>query len=510
MKFGLATPLHWEIRKLEEISLIVRGASPRPKGDPRYFGGKIPWITIRDINREKGKYLTQTVEGVTELGAERSRLLKHGTLILSNSGSVCIPKILKVEGCIHDGFLAFQWLCAGVEKSFLYHLFNHIREIVKNAFDQGITQVNLNTKTVKDFEIPIPPLNEQKRIVAKIEALQARTRKAREALAKVEPLLEQLKQAVLAAAFRGDLTAQWRSENPDVEPADQLLTRIRSARRKAWEEAELAKMTAKGKAPKNDKWKQRYKEPFSPKGHVNKKWGAWPRVDEVGDVTLGRQRAPRFHTGPNMIPYLRVANVFEDRIDISDVMEMHFSDKDFQRFSLKPGDILLNEGQSLELVGRPAKFNGEVSPCCFTNTLIRYRSSEEIDEDYAFLAFLWQMKTGQYIAIASRSVNIAHLGRERFAGLTFPLVQLKEQKVIVQKVRAVLDAHQLLIRHVKLLEEKLDQLDQAILEKAFRGELVPQDPDDEPASVLLDRIAAEKAAQAAVKPKRRRRVAAVT
>src|SRR5690349_7604103 len=96
-------PDRWEWVTVAHLSEVVRGASPRPKGDPKYFGGSIPWIMISDITRQPGKYLSATRETVTDEGAARSRLIKKGSLILSNSGSVCIPKILAIDGCIHDG-----------------------------------------------------------------------------------------------------------------------------------------------------------------------------------------------------------------------------------------------------------------------------------------------------------------------------------------------------------------------------------------------------------------------
>src|SRR6185437_4842046 len=91
----------------------------------------------------------------------------------------------------------------------------------------------------------------------------------------------------------------------------------------------------------------------------------WARVDAVGEVKLGRQRSPEHHQGKHMRPYLRVANVFEDRIDLSNVLEMNFTPKEFETFRLRYGDILLNEGQSLEWVGRPAMFRGELPGACF-------------------------------------------------------------------------------------------------------------------------------------------------
>ena len=126
---------------------------------------------------------------------------------------------------------------------------------------KGTAQKGVYLKTLSQMPFVIAPLSEQRRIVAKIETLQERSRKARAALEAIPPLLEQFRQSVLAAAFRGDLTADWRAQHPDVEPASVLLDRIRAERRRRWEEAELSKMQAKGKMPKDEKWKERYKEP---------------------------------------------------------------------------------------------------------------------------------------------------------------------------------------------------------------------------------------------------------
>lgn len=145
------------------------------------------------------------------------------------------------------------------------------------------------------------------------------------------------------------------------------------------------------------------------------------KVAEVGDVQLGRQRSPKFHSGPNMCPYLRVANVYDDRIDTRDVMEMHFDEMDFQKFVLAPGDILLNEGQSRELVGRPAMFRGEVARCCFTNSLIRFRAGEATSNEFALKLFQHYLRSGEFQQISKWTTNIAHLGAVRFAAMNFPL-----------------------------------------------------------------------------------------
>src|SRR5262245_43358613 len=126
----------------------------------------------------------------------------------------------------------------------------------------------------------------------------------------------------------------------------------------------------------------------------------WTSVEEVGEVQLGRQRSPEHHTGAHMRPYLRVANVFEDRIDTRHVLEMNFSPAEFERYRLEPGDILLNEGQSLDLVGRPAMYRGEVPGSCFQNTLIRFRPRSGVLSKYALLVFRSYLHRGRFQQIA--------------------------------------------------------------------------------------------------------------
>jgi hypothetical protein len=140
---------------------------------------------------------------------------------------------------------------------FWYH---RLKALPLAELNRATALPGLNRQDAYDLEITLPPLAEQRRIVAKIEVLQERSRRTQEALSEVGPLLEQFRQSVLAAAFRGDLTADWRAAHPNVEPASELLQRIRAERRRRWEQAELAKYAAKGqKPPKN--WQEKYKEP---------------------------------------------------------------------------------------------------------------------------------------------------------------------------------------------------------------------------------------------------------
>jgi type I restriction enzyme S subunit len=364
-------------------------------------------------------------------------------------------------------------------------------------FYTGTTIKHLTGTALSDVLFPIPPLPEQHRIVEKIEELFSDLDAGVSALQRAKANLKRYRASVLKSAVEGRLTEEWRKEHPQSEDGQMLLDRILRERREKWEKGQLAQFKKKGKEPPKN-WQSKYEEPSAPDTselpELPEGW-VWARVDQVGKVQLGRQRAPQHHTGTHMRPYLRVANVFEDRIDLSDVMEMNFTPDEFPVYELHPGDILLNEGQSMELVGRPAMYRGELPGVCFTNSLVRFQAYDCLDRNYALFAFLAFLKTGRFQKIASITVNIAHLGAGRFAELPFPLPPLAEQQQIVALVEerlSQIDSAEKTI-DAELIRSK--RLRQSILKRAFEGKLVPQDPKDEPASILLERIKASKEAE---------------
>ncbi len=500
---------HWEWTRLGEVMSVIRGASPRPKGDPKYFGGNIPWIMIADVTRADGKFLYKTRESVTDLGATKSRHLAKGALILSNSGTVCVPKFLAVDGCIHDGFVTFPDIPTGIDADFLYHLFLRLRPLAIETFRQGMTQVNLNTDIVRNLSLPIPPANEQRRIVAKIEALQERSRKAREALSEVGPLLEQFRQSLLAAAFRGDLTADWRAENPDVEPASQLLTRIRQERRERWEQAELAKYEIKGKKPPKG-WKEKYKEPEpvddSELPELPEGW-SWESLELLCPAEYPIVYGiilPGPHV-PDGVPFVRPADISSDgQIEFEKLPRTspEIAQK-YHRASLEAGDLIFSVVGTIGkwLIAPPELTGGNI-----TQSSVRIRPFDPITPIFILRSLqsssvVRQMERLQF-GNAVQRLNVEHMRR-----LAIPLPPAAEAKEISRIVESSLGAIRQHFANVEESKIELAQLDQSILAKAFRGELVPQDPNDEPASVLLYRIHKERdaAGKKAKMPARRKR-----
>lgn len=347
--------------------------------------------------------------------------------------------------------------------------------------NHGATRDGINTSQLVDMPVALPPMHEQRRIVAKLEALQARSRRAREALDAVPPLLEKLRQSILAAAFRGDLTKDWRAKNKNVEPATELLKRIRTERRKKWEESELAKMKAKGKAPTDDKWKSKYKEPepvdITGLPALPEGW-CWASVEELSTkVVDGVHKKPNYV--PTGIPFLTVKNLTAGPgISFDDVSFVTQADHEefIKRTDPERGDLLISKDGTLgvtRLVRTDAVFSIFVSLAVVKPVL---RTMGEYLEG-AFLSPFFQEK---FKATGSGLLHI-HLVDLRASAL--PIAPLEEQPLVAVRASealARLDQHA--GRHDDIVKS-LTTLERAMLAKAFRGELVPQDPSEEPAGV---------------------------
>jgi type I restriction enzyme, S subunit len=164
-------------------------------------------------------------------------------------------------------------------------------------------------------------------------------------------------------------------------------------------------------------------------GQIPKEWEL-VTVEGAGEVRLGRQRSPAYERGQHMCPYLRVANVFDGFIDYSDILLMNFEPAEREIYGVAPGDVLLNEGQSLELVGRSAIFEGQSGEYCFQNTLVRFRCNETTIPEFCQAVFKSWLDRGGFTSVARQTTSVAHLGADRFAKMPFPRPKIDEQQRI--------------------------------------------------------------------------------
>lgn len=191
--------------------------------------------------------------------------------------------------------------------------------------------------------------------------------------------------------------------------------------------------------------------------------------EEAGAIEFWLLGEPNDHVTFHKYPSLWTANVFEVRSDLTDGKEMNFAPEEQKTFRLEYGDILLNEGQSPHLVGRPAMWRSEIKGACFQNTLLRFRASAAVLPAYALIIFRAQLHARRYMTIAKITTNIAHLGAQRFAAVEFPLAPLAEQHRIVAEVDRRFSVLDQVEATVNSSLRRCGQLRQAVLKRAFGG-----------------------------------------
>lgn len=494
-------PDGWENFKLIELCDIARGGSPRPIKDFLTDSENgINWIKIGDASNSS-KYIYETKEKIKPEGITKSRFVEVGDFLLSNSMSFGRPYILKTNGCIHDGWLVLKNKFGLFDQDYLYYFLSSSATYSQfNNLAKGSTVKNLNTKLVSDVKVILPPLNEQKRIVEKIDRLNTHSRRSQEALAEIPQLIEQFRQSVLAAAFRGDLTADWRKQNPDVEPASVLLERIKEERRHKWEEAELEKMRAKGQEPRNDKWKSKYKgisEHNIPSLKTNiKSWQyVFPEilsVDESYALAIGpfgsNLKVEDYRT--EGVPLVFVREIRTEKFgDHSTKFITSEKSNSLKAHMVKGGDLLITKMG--DPPGDTAIYPRENPDAIITADCIKWSLNPNLTSSEFLKYWLRAKPMREEILQETKGVAQQKLSLKRFKTIPIPIPPIEEQKKIIEYINTLfsyLDSLQFEFDNSQAL---LDQLNQSILAKAFRGELVPQDPNDEPASVLLERIRAE-------------------
>jgi type I restriction enzyme, S subunit len=476
-------PQGWVTSRIGDTLTIVRGISfPKESKRSTFTEGYIACLRTANVQKDV-EWDDLWFIPLQYIQNEDKKVTINDILISTANSSNLVGKVSLVKSMPYPStlgaFISLIRTPISLNPKFIYYQLasSEIQEKFRSGASTTTNISNISNKIIENIVLNISPFQEQHRIVTKIEELLTQLDAGVASLKKVQAQLKRYRQAVLKDAFEGRLTKEWRAEHKwEMEPASKLLNKINnSVKQKTRRKFDIQNPLDVNSQP-----------------NLPKEW-ILTQVQDVGDVQLGRQRAPEHHYGPNMRPYLRVANVFENCIDISDVKSMNFTNMEFDTYRLQYGDILLNEGQSKELVGRPAMFRNEIRDACFQNTLVRFRVYEGIIPEYALHLFLFYLQNGRFLKIASQSTNIAHLGAERFAKMSFPLAPYIEQKEILFEI----DRHFSQIDHLEqtitVSLRQAESLRHSILKRAFEGKLVPQDPNDEPASILLERIKAEKA-----------------
>ncbi|MEP1080138.1 restriction endonuclease subunit S [Leptolyngbya sp. PL-A3] len=464
-------------------------------------------IDLTDIQRVR---LPQGVEGT------RSRVQK-GDILLSITADIgmigLVPENFeeayinqhvalarpfpKLNAAFLAWYLAAQY---GAQKQFL-------------ELQRGATKTGLGLDDIRAIKIPLPPRREQERIVEKIEELFTQLDAGVELLKKLKKKLKRYRQAVLKAAVEGKLTQEWREAHRDtLEPASVLRDRILKERREKWEADQLAQMQAKGKLPKDDSWKKKYKEPTPPKTadlpELPDGW-IWVSLEQVS-WDCGYGTSEKCDYSFSGYPVLRIPNLVEGKIVLDDLKFALGAKSSNLSNSLATGDLLvIRTNGSRDLIGRAALVTQNYEkPHFFASYLIRFRIVNTEDLPY-WVSQIWHYsRIRQWIeSAAATSAGQYNVSLTTLNNLALELPPSAEQKRIHEELEQCFSIINQIEKSIEKNLKRAERLRQSILKQAFEGKLVPQDPNDEPASVLCDRIKAEKAKrEAEMKAKRKNTV----
>lgn len=428
-----ALPQGWEEATLSDVAALEMGQSPA------------------------GEFTNIEGQGLPLIGgaADYSGGVLAPSRFTSAPTKICAPGdiILCIRATIGKSALADREYCLGrgvaglrpnIDSDWLQWKFVESASAL-DAAGVGTTFRQIDKRTLQNWPISLPPLAEQRRIVAKIDSLTSKSRRARDHLDHIPRLVQKYKQAILAAAFRGDLTCEWREEQGLPEPRSVLL-------------GDVAEGFNYGSAAKSAK--------------------------------EGR------------VPVLRMGNIQDGKLNWADLV---FTDDaaEIEKYRLKEGDVLFNRTNSPALVGKTALFTGE-REAIYAGYLIRVRCKSELLP--AFLTYCLNAPNGRSYSweVKTDGVSQSNINAKKLAAFRFDLPSTEEQAEIVRRIEAALSWINRITADATRARKLIDHLDQSLLAKAFKGELVPQDPTDEPASALLDRIRAERAAAPKAKPGRRK------
>ncbi|MBD2123603.1 restriction endonuclease subunit S [Trichocoleus sp. FACHB-262] len=375
--------------------------------------------------------------------------------------------IIRPFGCTDPEYL-LQFLISPLGKA----------EILK--FDNGSAQPNLSAKSVGEYSVPLPPLNEQKRIVAKIEELRDRHQRTKQALEVIPKLCDRFRQSVLAAAFRGNLTTDWREENPEVESASVLLEKIKEKRFELAESKRELLSVQKAYEENID----------APSDDIESLPSGWMhcRINNIGNVCNGSTPSRKeFQYWEGSIPWVSSGEVRNNQIFTT---REAITQEGYESTSVRllPIDTVL-----LAMIGE-GKTRGQTAILKVEATINQNIAAVILNHKLISPEYLWYWFQYQYATTreAGSGSGPQALNCQRVREIPFVLAPLREQKEIVACIENLLRSIETIKQQFLITSNQIDCLNQAILAKAFRGELVEQDPNDEPAFVLLERIRAER------------------
>lgn len=489
-------PPNWLEIPLKEIITIQKGKKPQNLGD-KDSNRTIPYINIAAF--ETG-YIAQYAPADQNIPLCK----KTDTLLVWDGARAGL------SGTGAEGYIGST--IARIESDFTYpkYLYTFISSQYSyiNSRAKGTGIPHVDPVVLGDIVFPLPPLNEQERIIEKVDGLFSELDNGIEELETAQTKLELYRQSLLKSAVEGELSKEWRETQTEIsETGEQLLARILKERRERWEQEKLKEFAEKGKNPPKN-WQEKYPEPVQPDTEnlpeLPEGW-VWASIDQLTTEQRYGSSA-KTNDDPNGIPVLRMGNIQNGALDFNNLKYLPKAHDEFPALFLEKGDLLFNRTNSRELVGKTAIFNGEHTPCSYASYLIKVKFHSDFNANLA--AYYINSVFGKIWIndVAVQQTGQANVNGTKLSQLCIPLMSQAEQNYIVERFNELKDASESSFKQIEDNIKLLTMQKQNILKDAFSGKLVPQNPSDEPAQVLLERIQQQRELDALAKkasPKKR-------
>ena len=370
-------PNNWVWTTVDELCDVVRGGSPRPAGDEKYYNGAIPFLKVADLTKDDEIYVYKAEYTIKEAGLKKTRLVNEGTLLLTNSGATLgVPKITTFSTTFNDGIAAFLYINKEIQLYLYWFLKSKTDSFRK--IDQGAAQPNLNTDLIKSIPIPLPPLTEQKRIIKEIKRWFSLINQIDQNKSDLQTIIKQAKSKILDLAIHGKLVPQ----DPNDEPASELLKRINPSTKITCDNAQYRKI------PKN--------------------WCACKLVDICS--FLSRGKSPKYSEEDKTYPvFAQKCNLKDGGVSLEQAKFLDPStiNKWNEVYKLQTGDILVNS-TGTGTAGRTRLFN--------TNCLGNYPFV--VPDSHVSVVRVLKSICPQYVYAYISSDSIQQYMEENLAGST--------------------------------------------------------------------------------------------
>jgi restriction endonuclease S subunit/energy-coupling factor transporter ATP-binding protein EcfA2 len=453
----------WENTNFDGLIYRIVGGGTPSKSNISFFQGHIPFMTVKDM---KERFPSDTIDHISEEAVEYSAttVVPADTLIVSTRmslGKIVRPRF---ETAINQDLKAL-FLAKEIDKTFIEYWWcfqsKHIQDL-----GTGSTVKGIRLEDIRSLSIDMPPAHEQKRIADKLNTLFARVDDCRDRLDHVSFTIKRFRQSVLSAATSGELTEDWRTEHENLDIYPEI--------EEASTEFNFTDASCFGDFRFPTNW-------------------TIARLGEIAEISGGITKDSKKQSlADEELPYLRVANVQRGYFDLSEIKTIRVPQKRVDKLLLKAGDILFNEGGDLDKLGRGWVWNGEIERCTFQNHVFRVRLHDELFVP-KFFSWYGNLRGADYfLSVGKQTTNLASINKSLLSALPVVVPPAEEQQEIVRRVEglfAYADSIEALYQNAC---DQIERLIPALLDKAFRGELVEQDPNDEPASILLEKIKTEK------------------